>query len=197
MIKSSFFYSKPTPYLLRAGNMLISMPLSGDTYFDRTVILLVEHNENGSLGVILNKNIPDILKNTFKNVEIKNNGISLFNGGPVDFDNLVILHTYGDLIKGSAHIIDGLYFGGNPHQLVQYLQDDALDENLIRFYLGYSVWAAGQLEEEMKKKMWVIGQYQEKFIFHNDDDECWKMAVKSLGKPYHSWFNIVKQPFLN
>ena len=198
MIKNPFLYAKPTVYPLRRGSILISVPLSGSVYFDRTVILLIEHNEKGSFGIMLNKSLPIALRDIFKNIEKRRKrSINLYNGGPLEIDNLFAVHTYGNLIKGSSHIIDELYFGGFSSELLQSIKNDTLDENLIRFYLGYTGWSAGQLESELKKSMWVVGQFDEKLLFHSDDEKCWKMAVETLEKPYSSWFNIVKQPFLN
>ena len=197
MIKNPFFYSKATENPLQVGNVLISIPLSGNFYFDRTVILLVEHNEKGSFGIMLNKSLPLTLRDIFKNNRKKHESLPLFNGGPVEINNLFALHTYGDLIKGSSLITNELYFGGQPSDLLQSIKNDTLDENLIRFYLGYAGWVEGQLEVELNKKLWVVGKFQEKLLFHNDDEKCWEMAVESLGKNYKSWFNIVREPFLN
>jgi len=193
MIKNPFFYSEPTVHPLRVGNVLVSVPLSGGFYFDRTVILLIEHTEKGNLGIMLNKRLPVTLQDIFQN----NRDTPLFNGGPVEVGNLFTLHTYGGLIKDSSPVSDNLYFGGSPSELLQFIKNDSLDENLIRFYLGYAGWSEGQLEEELNDNLWVVGQFHEKLLFHNDDEICWKMAVESLGKPYNSWFNIVKAPFLN
>jgi len=197
MVKNPFIYFKPTGYSLQKGNILVAVPLSGGSYFDRTVILLVECNEKGSFGIVLNKSLPITLRDIFTKTEKKHESLSVFNGGPVEIDNLFALHTYGNLIKGSSHVIDGLYFGGFPSELLQSIRNDSLDENLIRFYLGYAGWSAGQLEAELNKNMWVIGQFQEKLLFHNSDENCWKMAVKALGEAYNSWFEIVKSPFWN
>ena len=197
MIKNPFIYSKPSVHPLQAGNVLVSVPLSGGFYFDRTVILLVNHNEKGSFGIVLNRSLPITLRDIFSDAEKTHDGIPIFNGGPVEMDNLFALHTYGDLIKGSLPVTDGLYFGGFSLELFESLQDDLLDENLIRFYLGYAGWSAGQLESELNKNMWIIGKFQEKLLFHNDNEKCWKMAVTALGDPYISWFNIARSPFLN
>jgi putative transcriptional regulator len=197
MIRNPFFYSKPTSYSLQVGNILVSVPLSGDFYFNRTVVLLVDHNEKGSFGIILNKSLPVTLQDIFKNNRKKSDSISIFNGGPVEIDNLFALHTYGNLIKESSQVTDELYFGGSPSELLQFIKDDSLDENLIRFYLGYTGWSKGQLESEITKNLWVIGQFQEKLLFHNNDEICWKTAVDSLGKEYNSWLNITKEPYLN
>ncbi len=197
MTKNPFFYSEPTPYPLEKGNILISVPLSGDFYFDRTVVLLIEHNEQGSFGITLNRSLPITLQDIFKSDEKEHESIPIFNGGPVNPSNLFALHTYGDLIKGSSQITEELYFGGFPSELLMSIKNDFLDENLIRFYLGYAGWSEGQLEDELTRNLWVVGQFEEKLLFHHDDEKCWKMAVASLGKSYVSWFNIAKEPFLN
>jgi putative transcriptional regulator len=197
MVKNPFFYYEPTSCPLQTGNILVSVPSARDFYFNRTVVLLVDYNEKGSFGIILNKSLPITLQDIFKNDKKKHEGMPIFNGGPVEIDSLFALHTYGNLIKGSSQVTDELYFGGSPTELLQFIDDDSLDENLIRFYLGYAGWSDGQLELELKNKLWVIGQFQEKLLFHNNDEICWKTAVESLGKKYNSWLNITKEPYLN
>ncbi|MDR0368394.1 MAG: YqgE/AlgH family protein [Bacteroidales bacterium] len=197
MIKNPFFNFEPTGLPLQAGNILISVPLSGDFYFDRTVVLLVEHNENGSFGFVLNKSLPLMLKDLFPKETQELGHISLYNGGPVDAENLFALHTYGNLIKGSTPIANGLYLGGLASQLLTFIKSDFLDEHFIRFYLGYSGWSQGQLEAELSQDLWLVGTFQEKLLFHDGDENCWNMAVDSLGENYSSWFNIAQAPYLN
>jgi len=197
MKKNPFFYFEHTGLPLQMGNILISVPLSGDYYFDRTVVLLVEHNEKESFGIILNKSLPVTLQDIFPKETRQNGGIPVANGGPVSPDNLFTLHTYGDLINGSSSVVDGLYFGGFASQLLVSIKNDFLNEQHIRFYLGYAGWSEGQLESELNRNLWVVGKFQEELLFHNEDENCWKMAVKSLGEAYSSWFDIVKDPFCN
>lgn len=197
MKKNPFFYFEPTGLSLEAGNILISVPLSNDFYFDRTVILLVEHNEKGSFGIVLNRSLPITLQDIFSKEIHKHGHIPVSNGGPVNPENLFVLHSYGDLIKGSSLVIDDIYFGGIASQLLVSIKNDFLDENFIRFYLGYSGWSQGQLESELQQNLWMIGKFQEKLLFHNNDEYCWKTAVNSLGEKYSSWLNIAKEPFLN
>jgi putative transcriptional regulator len=197
MIKNPFFNFEPTGLPLQAGNILISVPLSGDFYFDRTVVLLIEHNENGSFGFILNKSLPLTLNDLFPKATPELGHISVYNGGPVDHEELFAVHTYGDLIKGSTPIANGLYLGGLASQLVNCIKSDFLDEHFIRFYLGYSGWSQGQLEAELNRDLWLVSTFQEKLLFHDDDENCWNIAVTSLGEDYSSWFNIAQTPFLN
>ena len=197
MIKNPFFNFDPTGLSLQAGNILISVPLSSDFYFDRTVVLLVEHNENDSFGIVLNRSLPITLADIFPKETHQHGNVPVSNGGPVNPENLFALHTYGDLIKGSTSVVNNLYFGGFASQLLVSIKSDFLDEHFIRFYLGYSGWSQGQLESELSSGLWLVGTFQEKLLFHDNDENCWDMAVESLGENYSSWFNIVKDPFLN
>jgi len=197
MRKNPFFCFEPTELSLQAGNILISVPLSSDFYFDRTVVLLIEHNEKESFGIVLNRSLPITLKDIFPKEKHQHRHVPVANGGPVSPDNLFSLHTYGDLIEGSSLVVDGLYFGGFASKLLVSIKNDFLDEHLIRFYLGYAGWSEGQLESELNNNLWVIGKFEEKLLFHSNDDNCWKMAVKSLGERYNSWLDIAKEPFFN
>ena len=197
MQKNPFFCFEPTKLPLQAGNILVSVPLSSDFYFDRTVVLLVEHNEKESFGIVLNRSTLITLQDIFPKKQHQHEHVSIANGGPVSPDNLFTLHTYGDLIEGSSLVVNDLYFGGFASKLLVSIKNDFLDEYLIRFYLGYAGWSEGQLEAELNSNLWMVGKYDEKLLFHNDDDNCWKMAVESLGEQYHSWLNIAKEPFFN
>ena len=196
MRKNPFFCFEPTELPLQAGNILISTPLSSDSYFERAVVLLLECSERGFFGIVLNRSLPITLEDIFPKEKPQHKHVPVSNGGPVGTENLFSLHTYGDLIKGSSLIVEGLYFGGFASKL-QLSKNDFLDEHLIRFYLGYAGWSEGQLEAELDDNLWVIGKYNENLLFHNDDDNCWKTAVKSLGEQYHSWLDIAKEPFFN
>jgi putative transcriptional regulator len=198
MNRNPFFTFDPSGLPLQAGKILVSVPLSNDFYFDRTVILLIKNTNKENLGIVLNRSLPLTLHDIFPQESSRQYGqIPVFRGGPVRSENLFALHTYGNLIKGSSMVMEGLYFGGFALQLVSFIKNDFLDEQYIRFYLGYAGWSENQLEEELDDNLWVIGNFDEKLLFHHDDGNCWKMAVESLGEKYASWLNIVEEPFFN
>jgi len=197
MRNNPFLYFEHTPYPLERGNVLISVPLSGSYYFERTVVLLIDHSEEGSFGIVLNRYFGTTFKEAFKLIREMDNPITIFSGGPVEVKSMYVLHTYGNLLEGSVPITDNVYFDAMTEDILDQLLKDVLEENSIRVYFGYTGWEKGQLEAELENKMWVVGQFQQKLLFNNDDNECWKMAVKSLGEQYTSWFDIVRQPILN
>ena len=134
----------------KMGCFLVSEPFLPDPNFERTVILLCEHNEEGSVGFVLNK--PSILKFDEAIEDVHNFNVQLYIGGPVQQDTLHFIHRAGHLLEGSIKIGDNIYWGGNYEQLITIINNGELNKNDFKFFLGYSGWAPGQLEEELKQK---------------------------------------------
>jgi putative transcriptional regulator len=195
MRQNPFFQFTPTKIPLQVGKLLVSAPLTGEFFFDRSVILLVEHNDEGSFGIALNKNLPLSLKDMFPDTH--NEHIPVFWGGPVEADSLFFLHSYGDLLKGSLPVGKNVYYGASAKDLLHSIKKELLDENLIRFYLGYAGWTSGQLEEEVKEKLWVVADCDEKKLFGKDNKLCWNAVIESLGSDFASWLNTPEEPYLN
>ena len=123
----------------------------GDPNFDRSVVLLTEHNEEGSLGFVLNQP-TDISLNALL-PDFPEFPASVFNGGPVEKDHLYYVHSREDLIPESQKIRDGLYWGGEFDALKEQVLSGTLCPQDIHFYLGYSGWSLGQLHEEIQEKL--------------------------------------------
>jgi len=195
MRNNPFFHFTPTKIPLQAGKLLVSVPLTGDFFFDRSVVLLVEHNEKESFGITLNKKLPLSLKDLFPDTH--NENIPIFWGGPVEADTLFFLHSYGDLLKGSLPITSTVYYGASATDLLHSIKKELLDENLIRFYLGYAGWTSGQLEAEIQQKLWIISDCDEKNLFGKDNKLCWNSVIKSLGSDFSFWLNTPEEPYWN
>ena len=96
---------------LKKGSLLIAEPsIIGDLSFNRSVILLADHNEDGSVGFIMNKPLKFSLKDLVPEINSK---FKVYNGGPVEQDNLYFIHNVPNLIPGSIEISNGIYWGGN------------------------------------------------------------------------------------
>jgi len=182
------------------GKILVSEPFLKDFYFKRSIVLLAEHNNDGTFGLILNK--PTDMKLS----EIINDGnihISeefdnyVFLGGPVKTDSLFFIHTRNDLIGNSIKIIEGLYWGGDIQLVNHLIETKALSKDDIRFYIGYSGWESKQLDNELKEHSWVVANTNADFLFKNPPELLWKNAVKMLGKEYAEWVNYPIDPQLN
>ena len=125
------------------GFLLIAEPsIIGDLSFNRSCILLAEHNHEGSIGFILNKPLRYDLNDLVPEVSPE---IPVFNGGPVEQDNLYFIHNAPELIDNSVYIDFGIYWGGDFTQIIELLNSGRLSNDQIQFFLGYSGWGPNQL----------------------------------------------------
>lgn len=178
------------------GDLLIAEPsIIGDISFNRSVILLADYNTEGSIGFILNKplgyNLGDLVPDTSSELPV-------YNGGPVEQDNLYFIHKVPDLIPDSIEISLGIYWGGNFEIVLELLDEGKLSSADIRFFLGYSGWESGQLDNELLSNAWIISNN----IYANQlMDKCcesfWKEKMLELGGNYSLWSNAPENPSYN
>jgi putative transcriptional regulator len=177
------------------GKILISEPLLGDDYFKRSVVLLAEHNDDGSFGIIMNKPI----ENKFNEIvdDFPEFDGQLFLGGPVSSSSLFFIHTQGHLLEDSLEIMDGLYWGGNIDAVRELLLLNQIDESHIRFCVGYSGWESKQLDAELEKNSWLVSTLSAETLMTMDPEKMWDHALSELGKEYTYWKNFPTDPGLN
>lgn len=180
----------------KKGHLLIAEPsIIGDISFNRSVILLADHSPEGSVGFILNKPLKFTLNELIQETEEK---FIVFNGGPVEQDNLYFIHTVPEIIPESIEISLGIFWGGNFEVVLRLLKNKRLHEGDIRFFLGYSGWEPQQLEEELKSNVWLV----DRNIYENDliiksNDSFWKEKMVELGGDYSIWSNAPENPSYN
>ena len=177
------------------GILLIADPFLKDPNFLRTVVFLCDHKEEGSFGFVLNRQYENKLGELIP--ELEGNQIPVYYGGPVQMDTIHFLHQYPQEIPGGQEIVKGVYWGGDFDAAVNFLKNEDIDTNKIRFYIGYSGWGEGQLDNEMKEKTWLTVKAARKIIFHPDHDEIWKESLKHLGGDYEIMVNFPIDPQLN
>jgi putative transcriptional regulator len=177
-----------------SGTILISEPFSNDAYFKRSVILLTMNDEEGAVGFILNKNVNIPLFDIFGEDFGMDASISI--GGPVSIDRIDYLHTLGNKIPDSTHILGNIYWGGNFEVILQLMRLNKIKKEQIRFFLGYSGWGKGQLKNEIDRNYWLVSNADEKTIMTQDDD-YWRNTLQRMGKNYSPWLNIPEDPQLN
>ncbi len=177
------------------GRILLSEPLMGDYFFGRSVVLLAEHNEEGSFGTILNKpisaNFNDIVK------DFPDFDAPVYLGGPVDTENLFYVHTKGDLLPDSLEIIKGVFWGGDIGMLKEMMLLKTIQPKDIRFFIGYSGWAASQLDQELEKNSWIIARATSQKVFGIEPTIMWENIVNKMGEEYKYWKNFPVDPNAN
>lgn len=183
------------PSNISKGDLLISYPFLEDDYFYRAVICLLEHNEEGSFGLMINKKMPHKIGEVFPLLaHLENN---LYIGGPVETHSLFFLHPYPDL-KDTIMVSEGLYWNGDIHELKDMLELDFAKPEEIRFFLGYSGWSPGQIKDEITEDSWLISPPLPSLVFEdNDDDTIWRIAVESLGRDFEPIAHAPIDPNMN
>lgn len=178
-----------------AGVLLIADPFLKDPNFMRTVVFLCEHQDEGSFGFVLNRQYDFTLDQLMASAE--GMPITVFYGGPVQMDTIHFLHQFPDKIPGGFEVTDGIYWGGDFETAVSLLKSGDIEASGIRFFIGYSGWAEGQLQGELKEKSWITSRGTSKLIFHEDFNAIWKDALKELGGDYEQLVNYPIDPQLN
>ena len=180
---------------LSPGVLLIAEPFLKDPNFMRTVVLLCDYQEEGSFGFVLNKHFKYTLDELIP--ELEGRKIPVYAGGPVQADTLHFLHTCPEKLPGSHEITDGIYWGGDFEIMKSLLIKGELNEDVIRFYVGYSGWDYQQLNDEMKNKSWMTAKATRRLVFHSKAEEVWKDALRLLGGEYVMMTNFPTDPQLN
>jgi putative transcriptional regulator len=160
-----------------AGILLISDPFLKDPNFMRTVVFLCEHQDQGSFGFVLNRKYENTIDQIIP--ELEGYKMPVYYGGPVQTDTLHFIHQYAEEIPGSVEVIKGVYWGGDFDILMQMIKKNEIDQNKVRFFIGYSGWGSGKL------------------VFHKKHEEIWKDALKQLGGDYEIMINFPIDPQLN
>jgi putative transcriptional regulator len=174
------------------GRILISEPFLYDYFFKRSVILLADHNDEGSFGVIINKPVSAPFNEVVR--DFPEFDARIFLGGPVQGDSLFFLHTLGEQIEGSIPIMEGIYWGGDIENVRELISMNLLDRDNIRFFIGYSGWAPQQLDGELKRNSWVVSHINKEQLLHTQPSVMWSQYLQHLGEEYSFWTNYPDDP---
>lgn len=159
------------------------------------MVLLADHTIGGSIGFILNKILDFNLNDLVPDMPGK---FHVYNGGPVEQDNLYFIHKLPDLIPGSMEIGNGIFWGGSFEVVKILIQQQKITEKEIKFFLGYSGWDGEQLNEELEANAWIImNNDDEKKLIERSYFHFWKDKIKQLGGNYLLWANAPEHPSYN
>ncbi len=178
------------------GKVLIAAPFLNDPNFSRSVVLLCEHGDEGTLGFVLNQPTALTLGDLVIELEPYMPPLAIHQGGPVQPDTLHIMHRMPALL-GGVEVAPGIYWGGSFETLKNLIKDSGHREFALKLFVGYSGWSAGQLEKEMEEGAWLVGDISEELLFESDAHLVWKKAITMLGKNYAYLANMPIDPQLN
>lgn len=179
------------------GSILISEPFAQDAYFHRSVVLLVDHDEEGSMGFVLNKKTGFSVNDFFPELDDMPE-MPIYLGGPVGSNRLFFIHTLGEpVLPHAVRINNRLCFDGNFDALLHYIRGGNPVEGRIKFFMGYSGWTVGQLDREITRNSWIIGRASNRSILSANGEDFWRQSLESLGNRYEAWAKFPTDPCWN
>ncbi len=167
---------------IKSGTILLAQPFMLDPNFKRSAVLVCEHNEEGTVGFILNKKLDmkvDELISEFPEFEAP-----VFFGGPVQTDTIHYVHNVGELLDESRPVSRGVWWGGDFDKLKFLMSSQLITPANIRFFVGYSGWSEGQLQEELDLGSWVVANMHSNYLFKSKPTDLWQQIMSNKGDSY-------------
>ena len=173
-----------------SGHLLVASPRLPDENFCRTVVLIIHHDEQGALGVVLNRPTDSTISEVWESLsdEPCDSDEPIHIGGPVR-GPLMALHT--NEACSESEVLPGVFFATHRERLNQIVQEP---EFLFRIFNGYSGWAAGPWESELKFGGWMVLPASFEYVF-GEAETMWRKAAQEIGEQItHSLLNDVPLP---
>lgn len=189
------FFEVNNTLLPQKGRILISEPFLMDNYFKRSIVLITEYSGEGTVGFVLNKPVNMKVHEIVSDFPVINANVSL--GGPVQTNTLHYVHTLGDIVPNSIKVIENIYWGGEFEVIKKLVESGTLNNENIRFFLGYSGWQSNQLEDELTENAWVVADISPEDIMRPMNKFFWNKTLNKLGKKYQMWANFPENPQMN
>jgi putative transcriptional regulator len=179
---------------VRTGMLLVAAPPLGDPNFRRTVVLVIEHGENGSLGVVLNRStrvpVAAILPQWG---DVVGDDDAIFRGGPVGPNAVLAL---AELRPGSGAVPETAEVLPRVHMVD--LDEDPTDAYVrMRFFSGYAGWAPDQLDHELAQHAWIVVPAVHDDVFTSEPDELWKEVLRRQPYPVSLMASFPEDPTQN
>ncbi|KAA3624011.1 MAG: YqgE/AlgH family protein [Proteobacteria bacterium] len=167
-----------------SNQLLVAMPAMRDPNFERTVSLLCQHDENGSLGVVINRRIEDFsLADVLEHLEIPPGEVApgrpVFSGGPVHPELGMVLHDYAGDWQSTLRVGEHLGLTTSLDIMQAMSRGEVPGRSLM--VLGYAGWGSGQLEHELQENAWLCAPADPQVIFETPVEERWSRAAGQLG----------------
>lgn len=177
------------------GKALVSEPFLLDNYFKRSIVIITEHNESGTVGFVLNKPVDVKINEVVENFPDIDAEVAL--GGPVSTNTLHYLHTLGDIIPNSVPVIGNICWGGDFEVVERLITSGNISAEQIRFFLGYSGWSPNQLENELAENAWIVCDISPEEIMMPMNKHYWTKKLRGMGQKYEMWSNFPENPEMN
>ncbi len=177
---------------ITAGEIIISQGFWGNDDLSRSVVLILQHNERGSVGVLLNRQSNLMLNDVIPGI---NTEADLYYGGQSGINKIGFLHNIKELSR-SIPIANNIYWGGNIYQLKAMFEHGETDPSQVHFYAGLMEWPHGMLEKEIEEKKWWIDTLTDEELLNTDSNYLWSLKLIASGNTYGMLYSV-PDPNLN
>ena len=173
------------------GKLLLAGPGLKDPNFERTVVLITEHTEDGAMGLVLNRPSNATVADAVPDLTwVADAGDPVFIGGPVAPNGVIVLAEWDDPAQAVVRVEPDLGFV--PGDI-----DDASAVRRARVYAGHSGWGPGQLEAELEEEAWIVEAPQREELFSDDPEGLWAAVLRRMGRQFRLLSTMPPDPSLN
>lgn len=177
-----------------AGQLLIAGPALHDPNFERTVVLVAQHGEEGALGVVLNRPAEMTVGDAVPELtDVLDGSEPMWVGGPVQPTGVVVLAEWDDPAPAMGLVVGeiGLLAARSD------VEDLASGARRARAYAGYTGWGPGQLDSELEREDWIVSDSLPEDVFTEDPGELWSAVLRRKGGSYGLVAMMPIDPSLN
>jgi putative transcriptional regulator len=177
------------------GKLLLAGPVLKDPNFDRSVVLITEHTEDGAMGLVLNRPSETTVAEAVPDLAwVADGDDTVYVGGPVAANGVIVLAEWSDPAQAVVLIEDDLGF----------VPGDAEDQETLaaaivraRVYAGHAGWGPGQLEEELAEEAWIVEAPRREELFTDDAEALWPAVLRRMGREFALLSTMPPDPSLN
>lgn len=199
-LRTSILKIKTVKAAATQGSLLVAEPFLTESYFNHSVIMLVDYNDGEeALGLVMNNATGHTLDEYLDGVAPQTD-VPVYCGGPIGEDRMVFMHTLGETVFPGARLFaPGLYLGGDFEAAIDYVNQGYPTEGFIRFFIGYSGWSAGQLNDEINEGVWAVtdAPAERDGLLRLSADAYWHRTVRRMGDAYRPWRFFPRDPKAN
>lgn len=181
-----------------AGTFLVASPLLRDPNFIRTVVLLCEHGEGGSWGLVVNRRTALTFGELLEDLPFPAGSAGpVYWGGPCETSRMQVLHRLRSSPEEELEIAPGIRLGLAPETLRKVLATPLAAGEALHAYVGHAGWGSGQLDAEMEQGSWILCSGDARIVFETPFDRAWDRVLESLGPSYADLARYPVDPRLN
>jgi putative transcriptional regulator len=177
------------------GKLLLAGPMLKDPNFERTVVLITEHTEEGAMGLVLNRPSEAAIEDAVPDLAWVADGADpVFVGGPVAPSGVIVIAEWSEPERAVVLVEDDLGFVPGDEE-----DTDALAAAIVRarVYAGHAGWGPGQLEGELAEEAWIVETPQREELFSAEPEQLWAAVLRRMGREFALLSTMPPDPSLN